>query len=296
MTQPVERKPAATPSFVVNALRELGVRPSKAMGQNFLIDANIAGLIVEAARIAPGDGILEIGPGLGALTELLAGKAGAVTAVEKDFKLARFLEQKFADTGNVKIITADAMDCDLGALTEHGGIKVVSNLPYSVGSAILMNLFGLDAPPRTILATVQLDVAMRLTAGTGTKNFGLLGLWAQADYEVELLKTIKPTCFFPAPGVKSAVVRMSIRREPACGPGEKRLFRQLSKLAFMRRRKQLKSLFPDRNAVGGLDGVSRDRFAAALAEAGIAPDARPESLGPELWAALAGALGSLIKN
>lgn len=292
MNENPQREASTNPGFVRRTLTALGVTPSKALGQNFLIDANIARIIVEAARPEAEDKILEIGPGLGALTERLACAAEKVTAVEKDARLAKFLETRFAGNKNVFILAQDILDCDLGKLTEQGATKVVSNLPYSIGSAALMNLFLLEHPPRMAVVTLQSDVAARLTAAPGCKNYGMLGLWAQTVYHIEKVRAIGPKCFFPQPDVGSMVVRLTRRSRELLPAESKLLLYRLSKPAFSLRRKQLKNMF--RKSEAG-QGLTHEHLSEALREAGIPEDSRPETLGPEDWARLALAVNRRLK-
>ena len=150
------------------------------MGQNFLIDGNIRDMIVKAADIQPNETVLEIGPGLGVLTEALLKQAGHVMAVEKDQRLHDIVQERFADRDNLELLHADALDLDLEARVQSGAIKMVSNLPYSVGTRILMELIGARHRPERMVVTLQRDVADRMTAAHGGKVYGLLSIAAQA--------------------------------------------------------------------------------------------------------------------
>ena len=193
-------------------LAEWDIRPQKSLGQNFLIDANILGILLDTAGITAGDEVLEIGTGLGVLTEPLARVARRVVTVEKDPRLWPFLKERLKAFPNVELVCGDMLQVDHEALFRSGISKVVANLPYSVGSAILVNLVQAETPPAQLTVTLQQEVAKRLTAKPGHKDFGLLTLWTQLRYDVAIRKTVSPTCFYPAPGVSSTILNL-VRQE-----------------------------------------------------------------------------------
>ena len=275
-----------SPSQVQALLRELQVEPSSALGQNFLIDVHIRDIIIEESGVGPEDVVLEVGPGLGVLTEVLARRAGQLIAVEKDHRLAQYLASEFEGREGVRSLPADAIELDYGKLAGWGVTKVVSNLPYSVGSRILMELFALPSPPERITVTVQMEVGDRLVAGPGQEARGLLGVWAQRVYRAEVRKIISPTCFWPPPKIRSSVVRLD-RLDSYDGAGRE-AFLRLTKDVFGFRRKQmgtiLKRLYPKADAQG---------IGNALQAAGIDPRARPEILTVDEWQGLAGHLEAL---
>lgn len=267
------------PSEVRDLLQRLDVHPSKVLGQNFLIDANILKILLSAAHLRQEDAVLEIGPGLGVLTEWLCRWSGRVVAIEKDRRLCAWLREHLAKAKNLELIEGDAMDVDLESLLASGVNKVVANLPYSVGSRVLVTLIESVHAPEQVVVTVQKEVARRLAAKPGTKDYALIGILAQLRYEVEVRKEVSPTCFFPPPEVTSAIVSMA-RREtavPVDGDGLKSLL----KTAFSQRRKQLGTIL--RKETPGAADV--------LASLGIDARTRPEDLNPVQWAALANALG-----
>lgn len=256
------------PSEVRALLTDLDFHPSKSLGQNFLIDANILNIMLETAEVSGNDVVVEIGPGLGVLTGPLADRARRLVAIEKDKRLHAYLSQELISRTNVDLILSDAMDVDISAL---GATKVVANLPYSVGSRLLMNIFMAQEIPEKIVVTVQLEVADRLVAQPGSKDYGLLSVWAQLKYAVNIRKVISPTCFHPPPQVKSAIVEMA-RREPPVSLTRPDVFRDLVKRSFSHRRKQMGTILKD---------------PTALATAGIDPRARPENLSVDDWVRLA---------
>lgn len=273
-----------SPSQVLALLQQLGLHPNSALGQNFLIDVNIRDIILDAAAPGRDDVVLEVGPGLGVLTEELVRRAGRVVAVEKDRGLHDYLAGRFRDCPALTLIHQDALELDAAFFERQGITQVVSNLPYSVGSRILMNCFALPVPPRRVTVTVQLEVAERLAAGPGHRHRGLLGVWAQREYAVRTVKVISPTCFCPPPKVKSAVVRLErLVREARAVAGDRAAFRALTRLAFGYRRKQLGSILARLGATpDALDGV--------LAVAGLDHRLRPERLTVDQWQVLADAM------
>ncbi len=276
-----------SPSQVSALLRELDFHPSKGLGQNFLIDRNILDILVSLAELSENDHVLEIGPGLGVLTEALAAQAGKVTAVEKDRRLCAYLRERFSNTPNLELIEGDALQIDLEAMLAAGVTKVASNLPYSIGNRILVNIITAPAAPRLFLAMVQRDVARRLVAPSGQKDYGTLSLYAQMDYAVKIEKDVSPKCFLPAPEVWSAIISMKKRQEPVVPLGNPVLYRQLVKWAFSYRRKQLSTLLrkpPD------FLPCDANACHTALKTLAINPCARPGDLSVAEWGKLANAL------
>lgn len=295
-------------------LTEWDIRPQKSLGQNFLIDANILGIMLDTAAIEPEDEVLEIGAGLGVLTESLAKNARRVVTVEKDRRLWPFLKERLEPFSNVELICGDMMAVDHEELFRSGINKVVANLPYSVGCAILVNLVQAETPPAQLTVTLQQEVAARLTAKPGRKDFGLLTLWSQAQYDVVIRKTISPTCFYPTPGVSSAIINF-VRRErtladtksplatPEAGKCQDRhFFYALTKFAFAQRRKQLKTILCDACVACSMIErlrespveihLTTENVLKTFNDLKIDPRARPEELSVEQWCRLANALGN----
>lgn len=265
-----------SPSQVRALLESLGLRPSKALGQNFLIDRNILEIILEASDLSADDHVLEIGPGLGVLTAELIRTVRRVTAVEKDRGLYEHLLTQFEGEPRVELIHADALEADLPGLLASGVTKVVSNLPYSVGSRLLVELAMTATPPAMMVVTVQQEVAARIAAPSGCSDQGLLGLWLQLVYGVERVKTISPTCFWPAPDIKSEIVRLTRHEVRRLDPAQQTVFRTVTRHAFQHRRKKLSTIFRQDPAV-----------LSALSAVGIDPAARPESVPIGRWIELA---------
>ncbi len=268
------------PSEVRALLAQLDFHPSRVLGQNFLIDRNILNILLAAADLQPADAVVEVGPGLGVLTGALLERAAAITAVEKDKRLAAYLRERFAGNAKLNLIEADILDCDLPALFPRPGLKLVANLPYAVAARLLVELAALPHPPALIVVTIQREVADRLEARPATKDYGLLSILLPRRYEIATVKHISPACFWPPPEVQSTIVKLALRAEPLGGPADELALRALLRHAFSRRRKTLGRSLRDLVA----DPLP------ALAAAGIAPAARAEELPPETWPALLRAL------
>lgn len=270
------------PSEVKSWIANQQFLPSKVLGQNFLIDENILRIMLDAAALNPADRVLEVGPGLGILTEPLMDRTACVVAIEKDKRLAPYLETAYGTRQNFILVHGDALHTDYrNLIATHRLNKFVANLPYSVGSRILAECFMLANGFERLVVTVQLEVGQRLASAVGTSDYGLLGIWAQLDYEARVIKQISPSCFFPRPQVTSAIVQMDKKRNARAELKDPGLFDALIKHAFSRRRKQIGTI---------LSGFHHDRCgttgAAALAAAGIDSMRRPETLSPPEWARL----------
>ena len=265
-----------SPKEVRALLEKLGHRPNKGLGQNFLIDANILDIIANTADIQPHEAVLEIGPGLGALTERILPKAGSVTCIEKDPVMVKYLKSRFTST--FELIESDALDVDLDALFAGGIAKVAANLPYSVASRLMVDIAECEHRPELMSLTIQKEVADRLVSPAGSKSYGILGILTGVFYKNKLIKKISPSCFLPPPKVWSAVVKMERREVPIVGNDEYPLFKKLVKSCFSQRRKQIGTILK-KLGVSPVDEL--------LADAGIEHAERPERIGIERWAALA---------
>lgn len=261
-----------------------GFEPSKSLGQNFLVDANLRDRILDLSGAGPGDHVLEVGPGLGALTGALLDRGSAVTAIEIDQRLADFLREAHSGRPGFTLIHRDALDVDYPALLEGGINRLVANLPYSVGSRILFELAGQARRPLSMTVTVQREVGERLVAPVNHDDYGLLSVWMQTFYRIRVAKILPASCFLPPPRVESAAVQLERLDAPRCGAVAVDRYRALLKHCFEHRRKQLGALL--RKAPPGLR-LEPEGFAAL----GLDPRARPETLGPEEFARLAAACG-----
>jgi 16S rRNA (adenine1518-N6/adenine1519-N6)-dimethyltransferase len=264
-------------------LRHYGVRPNRELGQNFLVDDNLLGVISAAAELGPGDVVLEVGGGLGVLSEHLAPLVSHLHVVEVDRGLRAPLEEALGPFAHATLHLADALELDLSGLEPLPG-KVVANLPYGVAATVLLKSLE-ELPGATLwVAMVQREVAERLAAGPAAgKVYGATSVLAQLACEVRLLRRVPATVFYPRPGVESALLRL-VRRAPAPGPGVSALVHA----AFAHRRKALAGSLM--LAAGGRAEV-RESARAALVELGHPPDARAERLAPEDFPALGRLMG-----
>ena len=257
------------------------------MGQNFLVDGNLRRRIVEEARVAPGETVLEIGPGRGALTEGLAREAkekgGRLVLVELDRELARRLSHRFRERPDVTVIQADILDLDPVEFTpEPGRLKVVGNIPYNVTTPIIFHL--LKRPrPAEILLMVQREVAQRIAAEPGSAEYGALSVGVQSVATVERVLKAPPEVFRPRPKVHSEVIRIRPLEPPPLDPDEELALRRLTRALFQWRRKQLRKTLRDHPDLG----VDRERLGRILAAAAAQPTDRPETVSPEGFVAMA---------
>lgn len=263
--------------------------PNRTLGQNFLIDRNILQAIADAAGIVPGMRVLEIGPGLGVVTSELLRRGSQVTAIEKDRRLAAWLAAELAGETRLELLTADALDVDWDTLLATGFDALVSNLPYSVGTRILLDVATHPAAPPSLTIMVQLEVAERLAAPAGGADRGQAGVWVQRTFDPVLVRSIKPTCFWPRPEVSSALVQLKRHARHALAPAESACYLELTRYAFMHRRKQLAAAL--RHAPGPLQ-LETAAAQKLLAACGADPLIRAEALSVAQWCFLARALAA----
>jgi 16S rRNA (adenine1518-N6/adenine1519-N6)-dimethyltransferase len=219
-------------------LAERDLKLTKSLGQNFLHDRNQLLRIVAAAELGPADKVLEVGPGLGPLTELLLEKAGEVLAIEMDQRLVDFLAQKFATVNTLKLLRADAL-AYVKTHRQWRDWKLVANLPYSVASPLLVELAAAEEPPERITATLQWEVVQRMAADAGSEHYGLLSLLLGLRYESRGWFKIPATCFFPAPEIDSACITLKRREKPLLSPTLHEEFTRIVKRGFSQRRKMM---------------------------------------------------------
>ena len=265
----------------LNDMREVlaarGIQLTKSLGQNFLHDQNQLRRIVEAAQISGSDKVLEIGPGLGPLTELLLENAVHVLAIEKDARLAELLHERFQDP-KFELLQADALEILKLGTRDWSEWKVVSNLPYSVASPILVELACGARAPKIIVATLQWEVARRLAAGPDGADYGVLTLLVQLDFEVRETFKIPASCFFPEPDVDSACAVLSRREQPLLPENLRRQFIRIVKRAFSQRRKMMLKLLKQ--------DWPEEKLKAAFAQLKISAQERAEKLSLEQFAIL----------
>jgi 16S rRNA (adenine1518-N6/adenine1519-N6)-dimethyltransferase len=219
-------------------LAERKIQLSKSLGQNFLHDANLLHKIAAAGQLSKSDAVLEIGPGLGPLTELLLAQAGEVLAIEKDKRLEEILRERFKEVTHFRLLHDDALDyLRAHKQDDWSRWKVVSNLPYSVASPILVELAQMGRNPERIVATLQLEVARRLMAQPGTEDYGILTLLVQVRYQPADYFKIAASCFFPPPDVDSACITLLRRPVPIVELNLQRVFEKIVRRGFSQRRK-----------------------------------------------------------
>ncbi len=253
-------------------------RPSKSLGQNFITDKRVIERIVSEAEITSDDEVLEIGPGLGALTFALARKAARVVAVEKDARLAERLRGPLPEWPNVELICGDALDVDFGALYKGRRLKVAANLPYSVSSPILVRLLRARALFSTLVLMLQLEVGERISSLPGGKEYGSLSVLIQTYFDVKLLFRVHPSSFWPAPKVDSVVLKLTPLSEPRVPIADEAVYERILRAAFSSRRKMLGNSLGSALKKGAADRV--------LAAAGIDRTRRAETLSVEEFGAI----------
>ena len=270
-------------------MRRYNLRPNKRLGQHFLVDSRPLYAMLQAAELLPEDGVLEIGPGLGVLTRELCSRAGKVVAVEKDRQLIPILEDLTKDFKNICILDADMLKLDMEELREEhfgGSFKVVANLPYYITSPIIMKIIeNRHLIPLAVLM-VQKEVAQRLVASPGSKDYGILTIAVNMYAEVKLVCNVGKSSFLPPPKVESAVVKILLRQKPRVEVDEE-LFFKVVEAAFGERRKTLKNSLSRRLDIPGIDP---EVIAKALEVTGIDPMRRGETLSIEEYAQLLEAL------
>jgi 16S rRNA (adenine1518-N6/adenine1519-N6)-dimethyltransferase len=280
------------------------VRPKRSLSQNFLIDHNIRRKLIETLDVQPTDTVLEVGAGHGELSELLVGRPRRLVLVEKDDGLAPELAARWAGRDDVTVVHGDALELDLSALVSTpaahrtdppavpgagpGGLRLISNVPYAITSPLLFVLLDVRPPAERIVVLLQEEVARRITAEPGGKEYGALSVGVRTRARAELAFRVGRNAFRPVPSVDSAAVVL----EPTGGSGtvESAILRRLVRASFSRRRKQIRTILRSAPAYG----LSADQAESILGGLGIDPAARPETLAPEQFEALAARLEEVM--
>ena len=278
-------------SATKSILLKYGFLTKHRLGQNFLIDDDVPPQIAEDAAVNENDHVLEIGPGVGSLTKVLCERAAFVTSVEVDEKLIGILNEELKDYRNVSLVHADILKTDLQEISQRHPqctFKVVANLPYYITTPILMKLLEASLPLQSITVMVQKEVADRMTASSGSKAYGSLSLAVQYYARAQIMQTVPPEAFLPAPKVSSAVVRLLLyENAPVAVCDEKLLFRVI-RAAFEQRRKTLINALANTAGIG----LSKEEIAACVKDAGFSSTVRGEALSLEQFAALSDRIGS----
>jgi 16S rRNA (adenine1518-N6/adenine1519-N6)-dimethyltransferase len=246
--------PRQTLSFLMRRFKEAGIQPHGKYGQNFLIDLNLLHLLFDAAAVGPNDVVLEIGTGTGSLTALAAEKAAAVVTVEVDPRMFQLAAEELHRFDNVVMLQVDALKSKnhinpavfdairpLLAAAPGRQLKLVANLPYNIATPILGNLLAEENPPQTMTATIQKELAERITARPGDKDYGALSLWIQSQCRVEILRVLPPEAFWPRPKVSSAFIQLTVDDDRRGRIPDRKFFHEFLRAIFLHRRKFLRS-------------------------------------------------------
>ena len=279
------------PQETIAVLQRYGFSFQKKYGQNFLIDTHVLDKIIGAAEIGPDDFVLEIGPGIGTMTQYLAEAAREVVAVEIDTKLIPILEDTLKEYDNVTVLNEDILKVDIRKIAEekNGGkpIKVVANLPYYITTPIIMGLFESEVPLDSITVMVQKEVADRMQVGPGTKDYGALSLAVQYYAEPYIVANVPPNCFIPRPAVGSAVIRLTRYQEKPVKVNDVAFMFKIIRASFNQRRKTLQNGLYNSSDLR----IPKEKTVAALEEMGLTPTIRGEKLSLEEFAQLSDILG-----
>lgn len=282
------------PQNTIEVLQKYNFVFQKKFGQNFLIDTHVLDKIIAAAEITKDDFVLEIGPGIGTMTQYLACAARKVVAVEIDKALIPILEDTLSDYDNARVINNDVLKVDIAKLAEeeNGGkpIKVVANLPYYITTPIIMGLFENHVPIKSITVMVQKEVADRMQVGPGTKEYGALSLAVQYYAKPEIVAIVPPNCFMPRPNVGSAVIRLTRHKEVPVQVNDEKLMFKIIRASFNQRRKTL---------ANGLNNapdihLSKEVIQESIEELGVPVTIRGEALTLQQFARLSNIIGSRI--
>lgn len=278
------------PKSTIEVIQKYNFGFQKKFGQNFLIDEHVLDKIIRAAEITKDDIVLEIGPGIGTMTQYLAENAGKVMAVEIDKNLIPILSETLKDYENVTILNADILKVDIEQIVteQHQGkpIKIVANLPYYITTPIIMGLFESHVPIDSITVMVQKEVADRMQAGPGTKDYGALSLAVQYYAKPYIAANVPPNCFMPRPKVGSSVIKLTKYKEAPVQVSNETLLFQLIRASFNQRRKTLQNGIKNSSQLN----FSKEQVAAALEEMGLSASVRGEVLTLEQFAQLSNLL------
>lgn len=279
------------PQATIAVLNKYGFTFQKKFGQNFLIDTHVLDKIIRAAEITEDDFVLEIGPGIGTMTQYLAEAAREVIAVEIDTKLIPILQDTLKEYDNVTVLNEDILKVDIRKIAEekNGGkpIKVVANLPYYITTPIIMGLFESEVPLDSITVMVQKEVADRMQVGPGTKDYGALSLAVQYYAEPYIVANVPPNCFIPRPAVGSAVIRLTRYQEKPVKVNDASFMFKIIRASFNQRRKTLQNGLYNSSELR----IPKEKTVAALEEMGLTPTIRGEKLSLEEFALLSDILG-----
>ena len=264
----------SNPKVTIEIIQKYNFAFQKRFGQNFLIDGHVIGKIIRAAEITKDDVVLEIGPGIGTMTQYLAEAAGEVFAVEIDKNLLPILAETLAEYDNVTVVNEDILKVDIATLTGGRLVKVVANLPYYITTPIIMGLFENHIPATSITVMVQKEVAERMQAGPGGKDYGALSLAVQYYAEPYIVANVPPNCFMPRPNVGSAVIRLTRHSEPKIVVKDEKFMFKLIRASFNQRRKTLQNGINNSAELS----IGKDAVVEALRKMGLPESIRGEAL------------------
>ncbi|WP_304942070.1 16S rRNA (adenine(1518)-N(6)/adenine(1519)-N(6))-dimethyltransferase RsmA [Vallitalea guaymasensis] len=288
-------EPIASPKKTIEIIKKYDFAFQKKFGQNFLIDSHVLNKIITSSNITKEDVVIEIGPGIGSLTQQLAENAKQVIAVEIDKKLIPILEDTLSDYNNITIINEDILKVDIVKLVEEKNdnkpIKVVANLPYYITTPIIMGLFESNVPVDSITVMVQKEVADRMKAKPGTKDYGALSLAVGYYSEPYIVANVPPNCFMPRPKIGSAVIKLTKHKQPPVDVEDAKLLFKIIRASFNQRRKTLIN-----GLYNNLDGMfDKDQLKQAIENIGLKLNVRGETLSLEEFSNLANELYKLNK-
>lgn len=278
----------ASPEVVHYICKRFDIKMSKKLGQNFLIKRGIVDEIVKAADLQEGEPVLEIGPGIGTLTQGLVQSGANVTAIELDTRLLEVLDTTLAQYSNVTIVHGDVLKLDVPSIMNNEPFKVVANLPYYITTPIIMSLLESRLPIERLVVMVQKEVALRMVAKPGTKDYGALSVAVQYYTKPDIVLDVPPKSFLPAPAVTSSVIRCVLRDKPPVDVVDEKLFFRVVKAGFAQRRKTFANTMKT-------TGLSKDRIEELLAKANIDGQRRGETFTLQEFADVANAWAALIK-
>lgn len=276
----------ASPEVVHYICKRFDIKMSKKLGQNFLIKRGIVDEIVHAAEVTPGEPVLEVGPGIGTLTQGLAQSGADVTAIELDRRLLEVLDTTLASYDNVRIVHGDVLKLDVPTIMNHKPFKVVANLPYYITTPIIMSLLESKLPIERLVVMVQKEVALRMIAKPGTKDYGALSVAVQYYTEPDIVLDVPPKSFLPAPAVTSSVIRCILRDKPPVDVIDEKLFFRVVKAGFAQRRKTFANTMRT-------TGLSKEQIDEILLKANIDGQRRGETFSLQEFADVANAWASI---
>lgn len=285
----------SNPKKTIEVIQKFNFGFQKKFGQNFLIDDHVLTKIMDGANVTKDDFVLEIGPGIGTMTQYLAERARKVLAVEIDTKLLPILQETLADYDNVEVLNHDILKVDINAIANQYNdgkpIKVVANLPYYITTPIIMGLFESGVPIDNITVMVQKEVADRMQVGPGTKDYGALSLAVQYYAEPYIIANVPPNCFIPRPNVGSAVIRLTRHTKPPVTVQDEKLMFRIIRASFNQRRKTLQ------NGLNNASDLSftKEQIVEAIESIGLKATVRGEALTLEQFAKLSDALVKYCK-